>query len=105
MCVRFDTESVLDLNVYQEGKEIRYSEPYVSRGGTNVNFVNILAPNQLKVRTYERGVEDETLSCGTGVTAAALASCLNFDDVPKQGTMNILTKGGKLQVWQSKTIE
>ena len=94
--VRFDEKSVLDLNVYQEGKQIRYSEPYLSQGGTNVNFVNVLESNRLKVRTYERGVEDETLSCGTGVTACAYAHLVETDGVGEN--VEIEVKGGKLEV-------
>ena len=76
----FDTGSphhiqfVQDLpayEVFQKGQQIRYSKLYQD-GGTNVNFVE---PHQqgIRVRTYERGVENETLACGTGVTAAAMA--------------------------------
>jgi diaminopimelate epimerase len=57
--------------VMQLGPEIR-KHPHFSPKGTNVNFVQVLAPNRIRVRTYERGVEGETLACGTGVTAAAL---------------------------------
>jgi diaminopimelate epimerase len=53
------------------GAEIRYHRHFAPRG-TNANFVQILGPNQIRVRTYERGVEGETLACGTGVTASAL---------------------------------
>jgi len=59
--------------VQQLGSEIRF-HPHFAPKGTNVNFVQALGPNFIRVRTYERGVEGETLACGTGVTASALIS-------------------------------
>ncbi|MCD4692484.1 MAG: diaminopimelate epimerase [Calditrichales bacterium] len=64
--------------------------------GTNVNFVKILSKNKLQARTYERGVEDETLSCGTGVTASALLYWHKF--YPNGNMLEVKTKGGLLKV-------
>lgn len=68
--VRFSTDRIHSLDVAEIGASIRYSEPYQSQGGTNVNFVETQGDG-LHVRTYERGVEGETYSCGTGVVASA----------------------------------
>jgi len=64
-------EEVQHLDVFHLGKSIRNKEPFQEKG-INVNFVQELSQNELWVRTYERGVENETLSCGTGVTASAI---------------------------------
>jgi diaminopimelate epimerase len=82
-----------DFAVVEEGKKIRYSELF-KPGGTNANFIELLPNNTIFVRTYERGVEDETLSCGTGVTAAAIAA--KFQGY--QSPVGIRTLGGELSV-------
>lgn len=79
--------------VFEEGKRIRYSPPFLKEG-INVNFVQ-LHDDALSVRTYERGVEAETLSCGTGVTAAAIAASSSTNG---QQERKILTPGGELKV-------
>ncbi len=90
--IRFVKE-IRNYPVYEEGKSIRYSEAF-KPGGTNVNFVELLPNHTIYVRTYERGVENETLSCGTGVTAAALAASRKGYTSP----ISIKTLGGDLSV-------
>jgi diaminopimelate epimerase len=89
-----------NIDVFQKGKNIRYSEPFVSRGGTNVNFVEVIGDNQLEVRTYERGVEDETYACGTGVTACALSANIRLG-FEKAIDVNVV--GGKLRIEFDRT--
>ena len=82
------------IDVVRFGKEVRYSAPYKEEG-VNVNTMRIDGENEITVETYERGVEDETLSCGTGVTACALVYMQqkkNFNEV------TVHTKGGDLSV-------
>ncbi|WNJ17246.1 diaminopimelate epimerase [Pontibacter sp. G13] len=97
--VSFVLSSVSELDIPTVGAAVRHDPQFAEIGGTNANFVNILAPNQLKVRTFERGVEDETLSCGTGVTAAAY-SYLNRQGSPEDETeeVQLEVEGGQLQV-------
>jgi diaminopimelate epimerase len=86
-------EGIENFNVFNEGKAIRYNDRF-AKEGINVNFIEH-QKDHLFVRTYERGVENETYSCGTGVTASAIISFLH-----KQGEqeVSIKTIGGKLAV-------
>ena len=93
-------KNIDDYNVFEEGKRIRYSEPFNSKGGTNVNFVE-LKNDKLKIRTYERGVENETLACGTGVTAAALVEALTAKPT-HTNLCNVISMGGNLSVTYKK---
>jgi diaminopimelate epimerase len=88
-------EDLDNLDVKTKGAAIRYSDYWLSKGGVNVNFVQIIDNENIKVRTYERGVEDETFSCGTGVTAAAIAASIKKGLCQK---IKIQTLGGKLKV-------
>jgi diaminopimelate epimerase len=88
-------DNLKQLNVKHEGEKIRYSESY-NESGTNVNFVERINDEIFAVRTYERGVEDETLSCGTGVTAVALA--MRYIGETEKNLLTIKTEGGDLQV-------
>jgi len=86
------------INVYEEGRKIRYSDKF-NKEGININFVESIY-NELHIGTYERGVEAETLACGTGVTAAAIAyQELTNKAIPK---INIKAKGGDMLVKSEK---
>lgn len=89
-------EGVEKMEVKREGAKIRYAEDYKPTGGTNVNFVEQTGADSFKVRTYERGVEDETFSCGTGVTAVAIAA--NILGMTLATSVNLHTPGGDLKV-------
>ncbi|MBT0608577.1 diaminopimelate epimerase [Aequorivita echinoideorum] len=85
--------NLLEYNVFSEGKRIRNS--YGSEG-SNVNFVEQEGSDLFVVRTYERGVENETLSCGTGVTAVAIAMFEN--GYTSENKISVKTPGGNLKV-------
>lgn len=91
--VRFTTD-VSGCDMVQIGKSVRYSDRFRD-GGINVNIV-ALNDDQVQMRTYERGVEDETYSCGTGTVAVALSVAIEKD--MSSGTVPISSRGGDLKV-------
>jgi diaminopimelate epimerase len=90
-----EVENLEKIDVNQEGATIRYSELY-GKEGCNINFIKQINNNSFQIRTYERGVEAETLSCGTGATAAAIAMFHN--QKTQSNSINIEVLGGKLQI-------
>lgn len=82
-------------NVKDNGAAIRYGDLY-GKAGSNINFVSQINEDTFAVRTYERGVEDETLACGTGVTAVAIA--MNATGVTSSNAIHLNVEGGKLEV-------
>ena len=95
--VKYVTDLV-NIDVVATGRDIRNSKPYKIEG-INVNFVESIGEDMIYVRTYERGVEDETFSCGTGVTAAAIVSSHNDKGFNR---VEVKTNGGNLSVEYNK---
>lgn len=87
--------NIKDIDIQEKGAKIRYGAPYFEEG-TNVNFAEQTNSNSFKVRTYERGVENETLACGTGVTAVAIAA--NKINKTSENTIKLEVLGGNLEV-------
>lgn len=87
-------ENLKNFNVQKEGAKLRYG--VYGESGSNINFVEQQTATSFAVRTYERGVEDETLSCGTGVTAVAIA--MHTAGKTTQNQIDIDTEGGRLAV-------
>lgn len=91
---------VAPLNMVEEGKRIRYSSDF-EKAGINVNYVEPAGPGSIKMRTYERGVEDETLACGTGSVASAIITAYILQ--PDINSFQIHAPGGDLKVSFLKT--
>ena len=87
-------DDILHFDIVAQGRKIR-NQVY-GKAGSNVNFVKKVTDDTYKMRTYERGVEDETLSCGTGATAVAIAMHLQKNTIATR--INLQVEGGNLQV-------
>jgi diaminopimelate epimerase len=98
--VSIKSEDIHQIDLIAWAQGIRYNAPY-TEAGINVNAVNILDDTHIEMRTYERGVEGETLSCGTGVTAAALS--LATMKSLGGGLIHVSTRGGDLSVAFSRS--
>jgi diaminopimelate epimerase len=96
------SKDLKNIDVKTLGSQIRYSDLY-GAAGSNVNFVEQIAAATFAIRTYERGVEDETLSCGTGATAVAIA--MHALGKTASSVVEILVEGGKLEVSFDKINE
>jgi len=92
-CISYENSEL--RNIVETGKAIRYSEKY-KPAGTNVNLVEEIGTNQIRIRTYERGVEDETFSCGTGAVACALSYAHKHQLA--EGVVIVNVKGGRLKI-------
>ena len=88
-----DNTDELDVNLL--GSSIRYNE-YYKKEGVNVNFIEKISNESFKIRTYERGVENETLACGTGSTASAI--CMNYLGKSQSNNITMKCRGGDLKV-------
>ena len=91
-------KNINKINLLEDARKIRYNNTFAEKG-INVNFVesNVETKN-LKMRTYERGVENETLSCGTGTVAVAMAAKKHIEKLQNENSIAIETKGGNLNV-------
>lgn len=109
-------EDVMAADVEKRGAEVRHKPEYEAMGGTNVDFVQVLGPGRIRVRTFERGVEAETLACGTGVTAAAMVThsvsqpgCRDFTVEAMGGTLGVkfaaTDRGGYIEVFLTGPAE
>jgi diaminopimelate epimerase len=95
--VKFAPELLNNSSINEPAQAVRYNETYKHQG-INVNFVAHKSKNHIHIRTYERGVEDETLSCGTGATAAALATAYKSKFIKGKHQIQVDVQGGTLRI-------
>jgi diaminopimelate epimerase len=93
LVIEKDNTDELDVNLL--ASSIRYNE-YYKKEGVNVNFIEKVSNETFKIRTYERGVENETLACGTGSTASAI--CMNYLGKTQSNNITMKCRGGDLKV-------
>lgn len=89
-------EDTAGTDVVGRGRALRHDGRFRDMGGVNVNFVQVVGPGRIWIRTFERGVEDETLACGTGAVAAALVTA--FTRQPSADFFGVEAPGGRLEV-------
>ncbi len=94
--VQIETDKTLIDNIFKFGQSIRYNDEFKNTG-INVNIVLTEGANKIRMATYERGVEDETYSCGTGVVAASISYAIK-ESLQGESEVNVTTKGGDLSV-------
>lgn len=87
-------QGIEQIDVSNLGRQIRYYECFAPQGA-NVNFVEVIDKNTIKARTYERGVEDETLACGTGAAASAVVYSLQSAGYRQKNKISVITQGGE----------
>jgi diaminopimelate epimerase len=90
--VVIQTENLTEFPVFEDGRDIRH-HPLFSPEGTNANFIRVLGSDSIDLRTYERGVEDETLACGTGAIASALVTSVRG---MVKSPVKVQTRGGEI---------
>ena len=93
-----NVKDVTSIDLIKKGKALRYDDRFAKHNGCNVNFYTEQENNLLLIRTYERGVEDETLACGTGITATALAYALSKNLADGKHIIDIHTLNDNLKV-------
>lgn len=91
------------IDILKEGRKLRYDK-YFKPAGVNVNFCRFVNPDTIEIRTYERGVEGETYSCGTGSAAAAVAASVSIKLFGRK-EFEIIAKGGRLKVKLDRTTD